>query len=191
MKKGLSLKTALTALAASFVWGTAFAFQRMAAGHIGAITFNFYRSVLAALALGCEGKRIAKTLSFMGPAGPLLEMLRRQELAHAQRFESMLDKIEDGSEDEPYDLETSSYLSAIAAEVVFPGGVLASMMNRRLETVRDVLLCAIGSEKDSLLFYMELLLNTRDEQTAQVLRAIIAEEKRHLVDLQQLLEKTR
>ena len=51
MKKGLSLKTALTALAASFVWGTAFAFQRMAAGHIGAITFNFYRSVLAALAL--------------------------------------------------------------------------------------------------------------------------------------------
>ena len=52
MKKGLSLKTALTALAASFVWGTAFAFQRMAAGHIGAITFNFYRSVLAALALG-------------------------------------------------------------------------------------------------------------------------------------------
>ena len=36
-----------------------------------------------------------------------------------------------------------------------------------------------------------LLLDTRDEQTAQVLRAIIAEEKRHLVDLQQLLEKTR
>ena len=27
---------------------------------------------LAALALGCEGKRIAKTLSFMGPASPLL-----------------------------------------------------------------------------------------------------------------------
>lgn len=27
---------------------------------------------LAALALGCEGKRIAKTLSFMGPACPLL-----------------------------------------------------------------------------------------------------------------------
>ena len=46
------MKTALTALAASFIWGTAFAFQRMAAGHIGAITFNFYRSVLAALSLG-------------------------------------------------------------------------------------------------------------------------------------------
>ena len=46
------MKTALTALAAAFVWGTAFAFQRMAAGKIGAITFNFYRSVLAALSLG-------------------------------------------------------------------------------------------------------------------------------------------
>ena len=52
-------------------------------------------------------------------------------------------------------------------------------------------LCAIASEKDSLLFYMELLLDTKNEQTAQVLRAIISEEKRHLVDLQQLLEKTR
>ena len=50
--KRLSLKTALTALGAAFIWGTAFAFQRMAAGHIGAITFNFYRSVLAALTLG-------------------------------------------------------------------------------------------------------------------------------------------
>ena len=54
------MKTALTALAAAFVWGTAFAFQRMAAGKIGAITFNFYRSVLAALSLGgllCVSKK--------------------------------------------------------------------------------------------------------------------------------------
>ena len=50
MKK-LSLKTALTALGAAFIWGTAFAFQRMAAGNIGAITFNVCRSVLAALSL--------------------------------------------------------------------------------------------------------------------------------------------
>ena len=50
--KRLKMKTALTALAAAFIWGTAFAFQRMAAGHIGAITFNFYRSVLASLSLG-------------------------------------------------------------------------------------------------------------------------------------------
>ncbi len=135
--------------------------------------------------------RMAQSVAGSGPAGPLLEMLRRQELAHAQRFEQMLETLRDGEEDESYDLETSSYLSAIAAEVVFPGGVLASLMNRKLETVRDVLLCAIGSEKDSLLFYMELLIETRSEQTAQVLRSIVAEEKRHLVDLQQLLEKTR
>ena len=53
--KRLSMKTALTALAAAFVWGTAFAFQRMAAGKIGAITFNFYRSVLAAGSVGVLG----------------------------------------------------------------------------------------------------------------------------------------
>ena len=52
--------------------------------------------------------RMAQGVAGKGPAGPLLEMLRRQELAHAQRFESMLGQLEDGSQDEPYDLETSS-----------------------------------------------------------------------------------
>lgn len=52
MKKEMNVKTALLALSAALIWGTAFAFQRMAAGHIGAITFNFCRSVLAALSLG-------------------------------------------------------------------------------------------------------------------------------------------
>ena len=74
--------------------------------------------------------------------------------------------------------------------MVFPGGVLASLMNRRLETVRDVLLYAIGSEKDSLLFYMEMLLKTRNEGYKRTLEGIIEEEKKHLSDLQQLLEAT-
>ena len=73
----------------------------------------------------------------------------------------MLSEVEDEGEEESYDAEANAFLSAVAAEVVFPGGVLASLMNRRLETVRDVLLYAIGSEKDSLLFYMEMLLKTR------------------------------
>ncbi len=50
--KELKLKTAVTALAAAIIWGTAFAFQRMAAGDIGAFSFTFYRSALASLSLG-------------------------------------------------------------------------------------------------------------------------------------------
>lgn len=137
--------------------------------------------------------RMAQGVAKGGAASGLLEMLRAQEEAHAAKFERMLDQISDDEEDaeEAYDLEANAFLSAIAAEVVFPGGVLASLMDRRLETVRDILLHAIASEKDSILFYMEMLLETRNDDYKQVFRDIIAEEKKHLYDLQQLLEGTR
>lgn len=135
--------------------------------------------------------RMAMGVTRGGKAHALMEMLRAQEEAHAARFEQMLaDLPEDEAEEESYDAEANAFLSAIAAEVVFPGGVLASLMNRRLETVRDVLLYAIGSEKDSLLFYMEMLLKTRKESYRKTLEGIIEEEKKHLYDLQQLLEAT-
>ena len=134
--------------------------------------------------------RMAMGVTRGGKAHALMEMLRAQEEAHAARFEQMLSEVEDEGEEESYDAEANAFLSAVAAEVVFPGGVLASLMNRRLETVRDVLLYAIGSEKDSLLFYMEMLLKTRNEGYKRTLEGIIEEEKKHLSDLQQLLEAT-
>ena len=57
------------------------------------------------------------------------------------------------------------------------------------DTLRDILLYAISSEKDSLLFYLEMLTETQSETLKPVLREIIAEEKKHLYDLQALLEK--
>ena len=134
--------------------------------------------------------RMAKGVAKNGPAENLLELLRQQELGHAIRFEKMSEKIE-SMQDEPYDLEANAFLSAIAAEIVFPGGVLASLMNKKLETVRDILMHAISSEKDSLLFYYEMLSETEDKECAVILREIIAEEKKHLCDLQELLENTK
>ena len=133
--------------------------------------------------------RMALGVARGGPAQALMEMLRAQEEMHAARFAQMRATLPE-DEEETYDAEANAFLSAIAAEVVFPGGVLASLMNRRLETVRDVLLYAISSEKDSLLFYMEMLLKTKNEACKRTLTAIIEEEKKHLYDLQQLLEAT-
>lgn len=134
--------------------------------------------------------RMAAGVAKTGPAAKLLEMLRQQELGHAIRFEKMSEKIEN-MQDEAYDLEANAFLSAIAAEIVFPGGVLASLMNKKLETVRDILMHAISSEKDSLLFYYEMLTESEDEECRAILREIIAEEKKHLCDLQELLENTK
>lgn len=137
--------------------------------------------------------RMAQGVAGQGAVYNLLEMLRQQEYAHAARFEGMLQKITDKDDDMnvEYSMETNAFLSAIAAEVVFPGGILASLMNRELKTVRDVLLYAISSEKDSILFYMEMLLETKQDEWKQVLQEIIKEEKEHLYDLQRLLENTK
>ena len=70
--------------------------------------------------------RMALGVAKDGAACTLLQMLRDQEKAHAARFDAMLLKLpkEDAQQDKAYDLESSAFLSAIAAEVVFPGGVL-------------------------------------------------------------------
>lgn len=121
----------------------------------------------------------------------LLKMLEDQELDHAAVFEKYLDEIDAKKdlEDIPYREEANAFLSAIAAEVVFPGGVMASMMNRNLDSVQDVLMHAIQSEKDSILFYQELILNTHMKGYIPTLERIIQEEKSHLFDLRRLLEE--
>ena len=87
--------------------------------------------------------------------------------------------------------ESAAFLSALASEVVFPGGVMASMMNRKIDTIPDLLLYAISTEKDSILFYMELVQNTKVPENIPVFQQIIQEEKRHLFDLQRMLEETK
>ena len=123
-------------------------------------------------------------------AAGLLQKMGDQEKLHAGRFQQMLDSH--SSEDEKvictFDDETSAFLSNIASEVVFPDGVLASLMNHKLENAKDAILMAIGSEKDSILFYMQLMMETQNDESKSVFSSIIAEEKRHLRELNELLE---
>ncbi len=138
--------------------------------------------------------RVAQKLSDSQEMTNLLELLRRQEEAHAARFESMLDELlakKGDFEDEAFSEESAAFLSALASEVVFPGGVMASMMNRKIDTIPDLLLYAISTEKDSILFYMELVQNTKVPENIPVFQQIIQEEKRHLFDLQRMLEETK
>ncbi len=134
--------------------------------------------------------RMAQKLSDSQEMTNLLELLRGQEEAHAAKFESMLDELLEKRECEgaAFDEETAAFLSALASEVVFPGGVMASMMDRRIDTIPDLLLYAISTEKDSILFYMELVRKTQQPQYIPVFEQIIHEEKQHLFDFQHMLE---
>ncbi len=158
-------------------------------------TFSNREALRIAVEIEKKGERFYRMAQKVvsGEAADLLEAMGKQEKLHAARFQQMLDAVSEEDEEtaQEFDDETNAYLSMIASEVVFPGGVLASMMNHRLETARDAILMAIGSEKDSILFYMQMLLETNDAEYKSVFSSIIAEEKRHLRELNDLMETVR
>ena len=78
----------------------------------------------------------------------LLLALAEDERHHQAEFERLLRaETERGMTDKPYDDETNAYLTAIAADIVFPKGLMA-LKNEGFETPEAVLVYAINSEKD-------------------------------------------
>ena len=111
----------------------------------------------------------------------LLNDLADDEVLHGREFQRLYDQAcaRRGGCDEAYDSETNAYLSAIAADIVFPGGLMA-LRQAGFEDPAAVLKAAIASEKDSLLFYTELAACARDAQARSRFEEIARQERGHL-----------
>ncbi len=117
----------------------------------------------------------------------LLEALAWDEQAHRAEFERLA-ASRSALSDAAYDDETNAYLTAIAAEVVFPQGLMG-LREAGFENPAAVLRSAIASEKDSILFYAELRERSADERAREVFREIARQERGHLFRLQKQLER--
>lgn len=118
----------------------------------------------------------------------ILNALADDELHHRAEFERLYKaESESGMSDKAYDDETNAYLTAIAAEVVFPKGLMG-LKEVGFENPEAVLNHAIASEKDSILFYGELSSRTPDEHAKKVFAEIMRQEKGHMFRLQRQLE---
>lgn len=117
----------------------------------------------------------------------MLNALAADEMHHKAEFERLYKaESEAGMSDKAYDDETNAYLTAIAAEVVFPRGLMA-LKDEGFENPEAVLQHAIASEKDSVLFYSEMQDRTHDDHAKAVFAEIIRQEKGHLFRLQRQL----
>lgn len=128
--------------------------------------------------------RRAARVSRVDETVALLNSLAEDERLHGREFQRLHDLAagrKDGRE-EVYDDETNAYLSAIAAEIVFPGGLMA-LRQAGFEDPRAVLITAIASEKDSILFYTELALRARDAEARAAFEEITRQERGHLARL--------
>ena len=113
----------------------------------------------------------------------LLKSLGNDERLHGREFQRLYE-LADARKNvcEPYDDETNAYLSAIAADIVFPGGLMA-LRQAGFEDPRAVLTAAIESEKDSILFYTELAAHARDAEARLTFEEITRQERGHLARL--------
>ena len=106
------------------------------------------------------------------------------ETQHAETFTEMLNKVPDDDfevlSSYGFSEETYQYLNAIADSKVFPQkGDLGLSENKDIVHAFSI---AMGLEKDSIIFYYEVMGYISDEHKP-TLDKILTEEKKHLITL--------
>jgi rubrerythrin len=111
-----------------------------------------------------------------GERKELFNRLAEQERVHGERFRKILGEFESNEENTRFDDEVAGYLKSLAEVSVFS----EKDADNPPEKLEDAVRTAINVEKDSIVFYSELI-NYVPEKSA--LERVINEEKTHLRDL--------
>ena len=152
--------------------------------------FSDLEGIRIAIEMERRGESFYRHAARVSKSGETVEMLlalANEEQYHRAEFERLLSaECARGMSDCAYDDETNAYLTAIAAEVVFPKGLMA-LRDEGFENPEAVLLHAIASEKDSILFYTEMQQRTADAHSREVFGEIVRQERGHLFRLQRRL----
>lgn len=135
---------------------------------------------LLGIALKVEGTGYSfyKKLAYRtdGEREELFNRLAEQEREHGETFRKILGKFESKEENKRYDDEVAGYLKSLAEVSVFS----EKDADNPPENLDNAVRIAINVEKDSIVFYSELI-DYVPEKSA--LERVINEEKTHLRDL--------
>lgn len=122
----------------------------------------------------------------------LFILLRDEEKHHLETFTTMFLKIKETkeahSDDYLFDTDTSRYLTVLVEEHIFPKKEKAAAKIDELQTIETILNAAIQAEKDSILFYDELAINSKFEDAKKIFLTLKAEEQTHVVKLREMLD---
>lgn len=115
-------------------------------------------------------------------ARTLLMALAADEKVHRSEFNRLYERALERREEEEYeqyDEATNAYLTALAADIVFPGGLSQLARDGGLESPEAILRTAIKSEEDSIAFYEAVARVSKDAATRAVFEGIAAQERVH------------
>lgn len=106
----------------------------------------------------------------------------QDEREHLRRFSEMRAEHPVGAEEE------KQLISAMAAEVLFTGGVMEMKREQALTTLRGLYRYAADSEANAVETYGGFAQRCQDERVRDAFMSIVHEESRHLTDLLNKLE---
>jgi rubrerythrin len=162
---------------------------------MGIKNFSILEAVEVALMMEEEGIRfysLAEQKSGVQEMKSLFAMLREREHQHIETFRRLYSDLA-ARESDPdaelwlLDTEVSSYFRAAVDAAVFPTKGSADAAIAGLHDVTDILRFALRLEKDSILFYHELLANAPWPEAKALIEKVLAEERRHVVFIHQKL----
>ena len=150
----------------------------------------FSGSELADIAIGIERNGASFYDSLAKSAGKeiakgVYEYLADEERKHIDIFQSMLASLTDYRPPETYTEEYDLYLKALVNSAVFSDDQVARDMAQKVGSDAEATQIALGAEKDSILFYSEMLDLVRQPER-EVVNNIIEEERSHLRQLSAL-----
>jgi rubrerythrin len=112
--------------------------------------------------------------------------LAEKEVEHKKDFEILRQRLAERSDNviaaEP-DHETADYIRALLAGKFFDATVNPEEYFTGEDSRQDILLTAMGHEKETIVFYEAIKRIVTDEETRQTLDEIIREEMRHVSQL--------
>ena len=118
----------------------------------------------------------------------LFEFLAEEELRHKDIFETLFKevKIAEGVFTDEY----YQYLNIISGQRIFKDSKAPSLALQGVESSQDALSMALLAEKDSILFYYELMdMQGSDPEMVSILKKIINEERKHIILLMDTRDK--
>jgi len=154
--------------------------------------FNDIEAFDIAISLESEGERFygaAAEGSQRPSVKEIFRALRETEVEHRQLFEELKAglSVRDADYDYSGRKEIAEYLRALVDTEVYSKYGAPEEMARGVANDEEALLIGIQAERDSIAYYSAVLEVTRSASARQALERILAEEKRHLVQLQQEL----
>ncbi len=118
----------------------------------------------------------------------IFTFLVEEEKRHTEYFKGLLKGLDPEASQavlDPYAEEARLYINALADSEVFTAADQGEVLANTVGGEKEALEYAIKMEKDSLLFYYELLSMVREKDRGVVNR-IIQEEKKHLTKLNEV-----